>query len=311
MRVRAPIARLRSHPAPQPCLDAALADWRALPATMAMRDGLAAYGAGAALEAVPALARLMRDHTAALALAQGFIAPVMAALRAEPLAQLPLGHASPPGIARLRLAESGRASLALAAYAKREYRQPGSALFEDGEAHDIVLAGAGQALLHRISAGGLESRTIPCAPGTRLARGGVQEARQFVAVTRPLLVLQLVREAAAPAPSREVSLPAGALLQTIDASKQTSQQMMALAVLGALDHRAALEPMARLAREGEAARDLRWEALRQVLGLDAARGLALLDELAARPGDPLQDPALRLRRDLRAAYPELATREPA
>jgi hypothetical protein len=253
----------------------------------------------------------MQDHGAALALAQSFIAPVMKALRAEPLAQLPLGHASPPGIARIRLAESGRASLALAAYAKREYRQPGSVLFEDGEAHEIVLAGAGQALRHRIGAGGLESCTIPCAPGTRLARGGTQEARQFVAVARPLLVLQLVREAAAPAPSREVSLPDGTLLGRIDGSKQTSQQMMALAVLGALDHRPALEPMVRLARDGAAARDLRWEALRQVLGLDAARGLALLDELSVRVGDPLQEPATRLRCDLRAAYPELATREPA
>ena len=276
-----------------------------------MRAGLSAYGAGAALGAAPALARLVRDHAAALALAQSFITPVMAALRAEPLAQLPLGHASPPGIARIRLAESGRASLALAAYARAGYRQPGSALFEDGEAHEIVLAGEGQALHHRIGAGGLESRTIRCAPGTRLARGGAQEARQFVAVARPLLVLQLVREAAAPAPSREIALPDGALLQAIDASKQTSQQMMALAVLGALDHRPALEPMARLARDGGAARDLRWEALRQVLGLDTMRGLALLDELAARVGDPLQYPALRLRRDLRAAYPELATREPA
>ena len=276
-----------------------------------MRDGLAAYGAGAALEAVPALARLMQDHGAALALAQTFIAPVMAALRAEPLAQLPLGHSTAPGIVRIRLAESGRASLALAAYAKREYRQPGSVLFEDGEAHEIVLAGAGQALRHRIGAGGLESCTIPCAPGTRLARGGTQEARQFVAVARPLLVLQLVREAAAPAPSREVSLPDGALLQTIDASKQTSQQMMALAVLGALDHRPALEPMARLARNGAAARDLRWEALRQVLGLDAARGLALLADLAGSAGDVLAAPAAQLRQSLLAAQPELASLEPA
>lgn len=311
MIVHPVIAGLRSRPAPQPCLDTALAQWRGLPEVAAMRDGLAAYGAGAALGEVPALARLMRDHAAALALAQGFIAPVETALRAEPLAQLPLGHASPSGIARIRLAESGRASLALAAYAKAGYRQPGSALFEDGEAHEIVLAGKGQALHHRIGAGGPESRIIPCAPGTRLARGGTQEARQFVAVARPLLVLQLVREAVVPAPSREIALPDGVLLQTIDASKQTSQQMMALAVLGALDHRPALEPMARLARDGAAARDLRWEALRQVLGLDAVRGLALLDELAARPADPLQEPAASLRRDLRAAYPERATKEPA
>jgi hypothetical protein len=272
---------------------------------------LVSYGAGAALDAAPALARLMRDHAAARALARDFITPVMAALRTEPLAQLPLGHTAAPGIARIRLAQSGRASLALAAYARRAFRQPGSVLFEDGEAHEIVIAGAGEALCHRIGAGGLESRAIPCKPGTRLARGGTQEARQFVAVARPLLVLQLVREPAAPAPSREVSLSDGTLLQRISGSKQASQTMMALAVLGALEHRAALEPMAATARDREAEPDLRWEALRQVLGLEAARGLALLRELAVRGDDALAAPAAQLQRSLLAAQPELALVEPA
>mgnify|MGYP006175329789 CR=1 FL=1 len=35
----------------------------------------------------------------------------------QPLAQLPLRHSATPGIARIRLASSGRANLALAAYA--------------------------------------------------------------------------------------------------------------------------------------------------------------------------------------------------
>jgi hypothetical protein len=311
MIVHPAIAGLRSRPAPQPCLDAALARWRKAPAARALRDGLAAYGAGAALGEAPELARLLRDHAAALALAHDFITPVIAALRAEPLAQLPLGHSATPGIARIRLAESGRASLALAAYAKRDYRQPASALFEDGEAHEIVLAGTGQALCHRIGAGGLESEAVACAAGTRLSRGGAQEARQFVAVARPLLVLQLLREAATPAPSCEISLADGALFQRISGSKQASQQMMALAVLGALDHRPALAPMERLARDPGAERDLRWEALRQVLGMDAKRGLALLAALAARADDALSAPAGQLRHTLLTAQPELARLEPA
>lgn len=260
---------------------------------------------------MPALARLVRDHAAAADMAHGFIQPVMAGLAAKPLAQLPLGHSAAPGIARIRLATSGRASLPLAAYALARHRQPASVLFEDGEGHEIVIAGEGQALGHRFTPQGLESRTIACAPGTRLTRGGASEARQFVAVTRPLLVLQLVREAAAPAPSREVALPDGAVLQTISGSKQASQTMMALRVLGALGHRPPLEPMERLARDPQAERDLRWEALRQVLGLDAGRGLALLARLAARPHDPLAVPAAQLRRDLLAAQPELAILEPA
>jgi hypothetical protein len=276
-----------------------------------MQAALAEFGAGAALDAVPDLAQLLRDSAAASALAHDFIAPVMAALTAEPLAQLPLGHSAAPGIARIRLASSGRASLTLAAYALRENRQPASVLFEDGEAHELVIAGAGQALCHHLSGHVLESRAVACLPGTRLARGGASEARQFVAVTRPMLVLQLVREAVSPAPSREVSLTDGRLLQQISGSKQASQQMMALGVLGALEHRSALEPMAQLARDTEATRDLRWEALRQVLGLDTAQGLALLAELAVRGDDPLAPPAAQLRRDLLAAHPALAQLEPA
>ena len=305
------IAGLRSRPAPQPCVTAALARWHDLPEVQAMVTELAAFGEGARLDAVPALARLVGDHAAATTLAQGFIAPVMAALRQEPLAQLPLGHSAAPGIARIRLAENGRASLALAAYAQAAHREPASVLFEDGEAHEIVIAGEGQSLCHHLTAEGLESRSVTCAPGTRLTRGGASEARQFVAVTRPLLVLQLVREAVSPAPSREVALPGGALLQTISGSKAASLTMMALGVLGALEHRGALEPMERLARDPQAERDLRWEALRQVLGLDTAHGLALLEALAARSDDPLREPAARLLRDLVAAQPELAKLEPA
>ena len=311
MIVHPAIAGLRSRPAPQPCLAAALARWHAVPEVQAMVAGLAAFGAGAALDDVPALARLVGDHAFAAGLANGFITPVTAALAAEPLAQLPLGHSAAPGIARIRLATNGRASLALAAYAQARHRQPASVLFEDGEAHEIVIAGAGQALCHRIDAQGLESRAVACRPGTRLTRGGASEARQFVAVTRPLLVLQLVREAAAPLPSCEVALPDGALIQTISGSKRASQAMMALGVLGALGHRRALEPMERLVRDTQGARDLRWEALRQVLGMDAVRGLALLADLAARDGDALALPAAQLQRSLLAAQPELARLEPA
>ena len=68
----------------------------------------------------------------------------------------------------------------------------------------------------------------------------------------------------------------GRLITAISGCKQASQQMMALGVLGALAHRGGLSMMEQLAHDTTAQRDLRWEALRQVLALDAARGLALL-----------------------------------
>lgn len=311
MIVRPAIAGLRSRPAPQPCVDAALARWQERPQVRRVMAALGDYGAGAALGALPGLARLLSSPARARALAGDLIAPLAAALRAEPLAQLPLGHSAAPGVARIRLGQSGRASLNLAVFARREAWQPVSVLFEDGEAHELVLAGAGQGRACRQAAQGLVCTDIACTPGTRITRRGPREARQILAVTQPLLVLQLLREAACPQPAREVAIADGALLKMISACKRTSQRMMALGVLGALEHRPALAVMARLALDGAAERDLRWEALRQVLALDSAQGLALLAELAARAQDALGPPAASLRRDLIAAHPDLATPEPA
>ncbi len=68
----------------------------------------------------------------------------------------------------------------------------------------------------------------------------------------------------------------------------------------------ALSTMEQLAHDITAQRDLRWEALRQMLALDAARGLALLAALAGDAGDPLSTPAAALERQLRANRPDLA-----
>lgn len=306
MQVHPDVARLRSDGAPQPLTDAALAAWRATPAMAAVREALAAYDAGVRLDSLPALARLLSQHGAAAALVEQLLTPLLAALRAEPLAQLPFGHAAGSGPARLRLAEHGRSALSLAVYARRRYSAPASALFEDCTAHEIIVAGEAQAQLHRLEAGRLTSTTVACTPGVRLTRPGADTARQIVAVDRPLLVLQLTREPLCPGPSREIALNDGRCLTTISASKRESQQMMALGVLGALDHRAGVPAMAALACDAAAQRDLRWEALRQVLALDPARGMALLAAMAGETGDQLHAPAAALQRQLLAVRPDLA-----
>ena len=312
MHVHPAIARLRAEPAPQPLVDAALAGWRAGAGVAALTEALAAYDAGAPLAGEARLAALLAEPDAARALVAAVIDPLAAALTAEPLAQPAIGFSARPGLARIRLIERERAALSLAVFAPRAPMQPGSVLFEDGEAHELVLHGEGEAACYRLVDGGLMQTPLACAPGTRLTRGGTHDARQILGVTRPLLLLQLTREAANPSPSREVALPSGQLIGTISASKRASQQMMALGVLGALGHRAGLEPMAALARDRSAERDGRWEALRQVLGLDARTGMALLAALAqAGEEDALAAPAARLRADLLAAQPELAMLETA
>ena len=51
---------------------------------------------------------------------------------------------------------------------------------------------------------------------------------------------------------------------------------------------------------------LRWQALRECLGLDSAIGFAALSAIARRSVDPLAVPAGALRAQLLEAYPQLA-----
>jgi hypothetical protein len=306
MHVHAEVARLRHGLPAQSLTDAALAQWVGRPDVAAVVAALAGFAGGAALEDVPALHRLLTDAGAAAALAGGLVDALMPAMQAEPLAQLALGHASSPGAARLRLASHGRAGLSLVAYACRNWALPASALFEDGQAHDIVLAGAGTALVHRLEDAGLTTHRLALAPGTQLFRGGVEDARQIIAVSQPLLVLQLTREAAQPRPSQEIALADGRLVKTISGCKQASQRMMALAVLGALGHTRALPALAAMAHDQRAGRDLRWEALRQSLAMDTRSGLELLAALAADRSDLLQPAAVALQTRLAADCPDLA-----
>jgi hypothetical protein len=306
MQVHPDVAQLRGESAPQPACDAALAAWRALPQVIAVRAALARVGQGARIDDQPALASLVHDHAAAVAFVEAFVAPLIGALRAEPLAHLPLGHAATPGMARLRLIEQGRACLTLTALAPRAHCVSPTALFEDAVVHEMVVAGAGAALVYRLAGAVLTTEALRLAPGVDLVRVGPDTARQITAITRPLLLLQISCEAASPGPSREIAVDDGRLITAISGCKQTSQQVMALGVLGALEHRAGIGAMARVARDVSRARDLRWEALRQVLALDAASGLALLAALVEDPADALAAPAAATQQQLRAARPDLA-----
>ena len=311
MQVHPAIAMLRSKGAPQPRTDAALSAWRVRPDVAPVMEELAAYGAGAPLSGLSRLSECIGAEARARGFAASFLVPLMAAQRAEPLAQPRLGCSAAPGIDRVRLGESGRAALTLAVFGRRSSVVPRSVLFEDCEAFEIVLAGRGQAIRYRQGKGTMEHTALDCVPGTRIIRTGIGDARQIIAVTRPLLVLQLTREAADPQPSREHALADGGLIKTISACKRHSQRLMALGVLGALAYRPALDAMEQLALDGAEQRDLRWEALRQLIGLDPARGCAVLTRLAEQPYDSLCEAAAKLHRQLLAAYPALAALEPA
>ncbi len=306
MHVHPDLAVLRGRPAPQPLCEQALADWRALPQVEALRCGLAQIAAGAPVAAVPELCGLLDDHAAARGFVDRLIIPLMDAMRREPLAQLPFDHSAAPGMMRLRLIGEERACLMLTVLARRARRVSSSALFEDAAVHEVVVAGAGEAVVHRLTGDRVSSAAVMLAPGVRLTRDGPATARQMTEITRPLVLLQLCCEPAHPGPSREIAVPDGRVIQIISGSRQASQHMMALGVIGALGYRAGTGAMVQVARDQSRAPDLRWEALRQVLALDAARGLALLAELADDRDDALSVPADALRQRLTATHPELA-----
>jgi len=306
MRVDAALARLRAQGQEQPLTEAALAQWRARPDVAEITADLAHHAGGAGLEQCPALARLLADVQAGKALLESLLQPLLAALRAEPLALPALGHRSAEGLVRLELAVHAGAVLGLAVHAPRPRAVPEAVLFEDGEVHEVVLAGEGAALCYQRAPAGLVGVEQALAPGVRLQRSGVAQARRIVAVTRPLVLLQLIRVSDSPAEGALVACADGRVLRRVSGCKRSSQQLMALGVLGALGHRPALSQMARLARDRAAPRDLRWEALRQALALDAAEGLKLLGALASDPADPLAAQASGLAARLRAVRPEMA-----
>ena len=131
-------------------------------------------------------------------------------------------------------------------------------------------------------------------------------ARLITNVEQSVLLLQLSRTAEHPTAAREFDSESGQFLRSASGDKLTSRKVMALSVLGALEHRDALPVLGDVARDAWLDDDLRWEAVRQTLALDSASGMRLLNDLAEQSPDALAQPAARLRSQLLGAYPQLA-----
>ena len=69
-------------------------------------------------------------------------------------------------------------------------------------------------------------------------------------------------------------------------------------------------PLLAAMAEEDGGQSLRWQALRECLGLDSGAGYAALCRIAARPGDPLAAPAQALGQQLLAIHPQLAKATP-
>jgi len=309
MRVAEELTALRSNRAlqrrTQAEMDRALADWTGTAEVKALNRELAAYSLGAPLNSLAILAGLLHSFDQADQFTRRVCDIVLRPLRSNPLAQVPFQHSFSNGFMTIRLASAGGAALSLLCYEERsDLAAPASASFADRDLHEIVVAGEASALVHRIQpTGKIETQGIRLAPGACCHTAAQSMSRQLVAVRGRIVVLQLARTPDRPGPTREISLSNGALVHQACGDKAASQAEMALAVLGAMKRKDALEAMAITARAGPA--HLRWEAIRQVLALDPVEGMHLLASAGSDEQDELRAPAQALHRRLARQYPEL------
>ncbi len=250
----------------------------------------------------------MGDRDTAPKFVAAFVQPFIAALRAEPLGEIPFRHNTGEGFARIQLLQSGGVTLSLCVYEPMHWNQtPETVRFVDCESHEIVISGAARGRAYRLSgrAHGFSAWNRDWQSGDRIERKPMEHSRHVLHVEKSMLVLQLTRAAQAPRPSCEYRLNDGALVRETSGDKRASEQFMALGLLGAMGAASARAPIRDFARHAAHDRDARWEAVRQLLALDSAAGFALLNQLAEMSADVLSRPAAKLRKQLISAYPQL------
>ncbi|MEP3049965.1 MAG: hypothetical protein ABJP48_03280 [Erythrobacter sp.] len=286
-------------------------NWRADPIAAPILRAFELYANGAAIDECGELAHLLTDHLAAMKFVEKWQDLFLEALSQEPLGQIPNRHNYAAGLATMQLFSAQGATLSLLAYeALDNAREPQSALFVDREIHEVVLAGEARGHHHRICKTGgpqaeIESSDQCWRVGAKIALRPRDETRQFVEINGMMLVLQLARSPQHPLESREYSLTDGSLIHQASGDKRASQDFIALDVLGALGRQDAIPAMEQMALNAAREANLRWEAVRQLLSLNAAKGMALLNRLIANNADPLSQPAQSLRQSLTAANSRL------
>ncbi|MDE2561878.1 MAG: hypothetical protein KGL48_06465 [Sphingomonadales bacterium] len=320
MRIDPALAALRNDSAlvasQSRAFDGALGRWRAGSLARPVLDDLVRYGAGAALADCAALASACGRGAAGFA--RSALAPLVAALREGPLGQPRLVCSSAGAIHRLTLGASGRAALSLAlvdgdALACGRGEGAPRAMFQPGETHLAVISGSANARAVRLSGGDARRRVVGAEPlalvaGDRLRLDAGREALDLIDISGALLTLRLHRRDATTAPIREYDLETGELAHQSAGDPRESRLALAAALVGRMKRRDAVPALVRIVRD-EAGEGLRWQALREALGLDTAQGFALLLDVAHRDGDPLAPAAQRLADDLRARHPALAAIE--
>ncbi len=307
------IANLRGNRAAQYLardrIATAIAQWHKCLEAAQLSEALKQYAGGAALEDCQALHRTLNDVSTARSLIDDWQAIFSSALRDQPLSEMPFRHRVRGPIATIQLCAKGKAALSLCSLPRGAVlADQEGIIFSGRETCELVVEGRASGVRHRLSEASdtatLENEDAAWQAGDTI-KSFSTSARSILHIEQSLLVLQVSRAPVSPQAAREFSLQTGRHVRSACGDERTSQKFMALGVLGVLGGgRAALE-MANVARNASLDRDLRWEAVRQLLALEPASGMRLLAELRTRSDDPLCMSAAKLAAQLVASQPQL------
>ena len=322
MLIRNEIGALRGDDTPQRAAQAALlaaaAAWRERPDVKPVLTALRRYAGGAILTECPALAALF-DVGAAGQAAKLFVDSLVGST-AHVLARHPLGHMAMRYFTNgttttLLLGQAGDTTLSLVAIegvGLARTPPPRSVSFTPMETTEHVLAGNGEMTLYTRAPLPDEMPGQVCltraakdlAPGMVLARDGAVQAGQIARVSGRLVTLRLQRRTPGAGAMLEYELATGCLLHRATTSHSDSRRELMATLLGRMGRVDAVPVLARMAR-ATGGETMRWQALRECLGLDTAAGFAALCDIAGDAADPLTGPAAALRAQLIEAYPQL------
>jgi hypothetical protein len=181
-----------------------------------------------------------------------------------------------------------------------------SAAFSPAEEWTVVLAGTGEGrLVERTAEGSLVQHPLRFGPGMALGRNLEREALLIDRVPGSLVMLRLNRRRSGAVPVREYELASGALIHQAASDPRESRMELAITLLGRMRRADAAPELAAIALEPGRGDSLRWQAMRECLGLDTAMGFRALTTLARSADDPLAVPAGALRAQLVEQYPVL------
>lgn len=317
MSIHPDLLALRSNDAPQRhdqiAVSAAVQAWRQRAQFARLEREVDRFAAGEPLGPLPVLSQLFKPHCeAAGELVRALIAPLVAALHSHPLGEVPLRHYVDDRSALLVLCQSGGAALTLQVFepaGQAPLPAATTVTFSPGMVHERILAGAGEGELVSLNAqlpGSAQLTIEPChlAVGDCLSRDSGCQSRMIRSVSTPLVMLRLQRRGGAGDLTRKYDLSDGRFLAQAAGNPRETRLELVAALLGRMGRSDAAPLLAALAEE-EAAQSLRWQSLKECLGLDTAAGFAALCRIAGRDDDALAAPAGALRAQLIESYPQL------